>query len=46
MLKILYISGPDGIEMAVDFDDVPHETVKRAAKKMVALLNKHWEKKK
>ncbi len=30
------------LTLKVDYDDVDHKTVKKAMKKMVKILNKHW----
>jgi hypothetical protein len=40
--KWLEITGPDQLEIRVDFDDVDTETVLEAAQKMVRVLNHHW----
>lgn len=40
--KVVCIYGPEGLNLAVDYDDVDHTAVRRVAKKMVRLLNKHW----
>lgn len=40
--KQFEINGPD-IRLFVDNDDVDQKTVAREARKLVAILNKHWE---
>lgn len=39
--KSFTIDGPD-IYLVVDYDDVDHKTVDREAKKVVNILNAHW----
>ena len=41
--KSLDISGPDGLNLKVDFDDVNPTTVLKTTKKMVKILNDHWQ---
>jgi hypothetical protein len=41
--KYVEISGPEYFRLLVDFDDVNHAEVRKQVKKMVALLNAHWE---
>jgi hypothetical protein len=41
--KRVEITGPDYLQLFVDFDDVNHAEVRKQIKKMVALLNKHWD---
>jgi hypothetical protein len=42
MDKRFVIQGPE-ITLYVDNDDVDQATVARESKKLVAILNKHWE---
>lgn len=42
--KRVEIQGPDYLRILVDFDDVNHVEVRKQIKKMVTLLNEHWEK--
>lgn len=39
--KHLTVEGPD-LTMKIDFDDVDQRATLRATRKMVALLNEHW----
>lgn len=41
--KTVEIRGPDDFRMEVDYDDVDHPEVRRTAKRIILLLNKHWE---
>lgn len=40
--KRFRIMGPE-IDLLVDYDDVDHKEVDRAARKLVKILNEHWE---
>jgi hypothetical protein len=40
--KWIDITGPEGLSIRVDYDDVAHKSVENATKKMVDLLNNHW----
>ena len=42
--KRVEIQEPDYLRILVDFDDVNHVEVRKQIKKMVTLLNEHWEK--
>lgn len=42
--KELTVTGPCELTIIIDYDDVDHRTVEREARKLCALLNKHWEK--
>lgn len=41
--KWIEISGPDGLTLKADYDDVNHNEVRDAVKKMVRILNREWE---
>jgi hypothetical protein len=41
--KRIEVLGPDGFRLWVDNDDVPHKVALGGLKKMVKLLNKHWQ---
>lgn len=41
--KEFEINGPD-IRLFVDYDDVDHSSVERAARRLVKILNEQWEK--
>ena len=41
--KSFDIYGPQDLLLMVDFDDVDHETVEKLTKRMVDILNEHWE---
>jgi len=40
--KSIEITGPDTFSMRIDYDDVDHDAVLAHARKMVRLLNTHW----
>lgn len=40
--KSIHVKGPEDLYLYVDFDDVDHEAVEPALKRMVAILNEHW----
>lgn len=40
--KEFHIIGPDGFYIFVDYDDVDPEFQMRNAKRVVEILNKHW----
>lgn len=41
--KRFKITGPDDFKLLVDYDDVDHKEVDKQTKKMVDILNKHWD---
>ena len=41
--KRIGIYGPDELYIEVDYDDVNHSLVKKGVKKMLKILNEHWE---
>lgn len=40
--KQFAINGPD-VTLLVDYDDVDHSSVDKAVKRLVKILNEHWE---
>lgn len=41
--KYFNIHGPDDLLLRVDYDDVDHRTVRKNAKRVLAVLNAQWE---
>ena len=41
--KRIEVTGPDGFRLWVDNDDVPPKVVEQGVKRLVRLLNQHWE---
>ena len=41
--KAIFLRGPDGLEIAIDYDDVDHKAIRKAARKMKAILHRHWD---
>lgn len=41
--KDLHIRGPGDLYVVVDYDDVNHPVVLEQARRMVRILNEHWE---
>lgn len=42
--KDIIIFGPDGLCISVDYDDVDHPSVEHGVTKMLAILNREWDK--
>lgn len=42
--KVIVITGPDDIQIEVDYDDVDHPVVRKIVKKAIRILNANWEK--
>jgi hypothetical protein len=43
--KDILIYGPSSLFIRIDYDDVPHNKILKAANKMVEILNDNWNKK-
>ncbi len=42
--KGLTVEGPFELNITIDYDDVNHGKVDKEAKKLIKILNKHWNK--
>jgi hypothetical protein len=40
--KWIFVQGPD-LNIRIDYDDVPQRLVRKSLRKMVSILNEHWE---
>lgn len=40
--KEIIVQGPGDFYLTIDYDDVDHDAVEKAAEKIVRILNEHW----